>query len=52
MRNIITPTPLGDNWGWKERAMEIATFPLYVISLPLTYAYRGMTWLAEKWWNM
>jgi hypothetical protein len=47
----IAPTPLGPNWGWRERTIEIASLPIHLVALPFVWIHRGMTWVAEKVWN-
>lgn len=47
----IAPTPLGPNWGWKERTIEIAFLPVHIILLPFIWAYKAMDWVADKVWN-
>jgi len=38
----LAPTPLGPNWGWGSRLLEIADLPLHVALLPLSWTYKGL----------
>jgi hypothetical protein len=49
--NFICPTPLGPDWGWPERLIEIAFTPISMLVQALWAAYCVAIWIDEKIWN-
>jgi hypothetical protein len=48
---FIAPTPLGPDWGYGMRLLELAFLPIRIALLPFVLLHRAMDWVAEKWWN-
>ena len=45
---VVGPTPLGPDWGWGSRAIEIATLPLSAVFFLVVGVHRATGWVLAK----